>query len=215
MKLIDLTGQKFNRLEVVKRAISNTTFNKPKWVCFCDCGKAIEVSGLNLRSGNTKSCGCLQVERAKEAQYKHRSSYSPEYSVWAGMIGRCCNPFNTNYSNYGGRGIKVCERWRHSFQNFLDDIGKRPSPLYSLERINNDGNYTLSNCKWATRQEQNINRRNVRWITIGNDTKILKHWLKELNVSASTFHKRLKKGWGEIESLTHTPTANKNAGWIK
>lgn len=213
MKLIDLTGQRFTRLEVVQRAISNTASGKPRWVCFCDCGKAVEVAGLSLRNGDTRSCGCLQKEKAREAQIKHGGCDTTEYCTWANMLGRCRSDSFTGYYNYGGRGIEVCERWLN-FENFLKDMGKKPSPEHSIERIDNDGNYCPENCKWATRAEQSINKRNNKWISIGEKTKVLTHWLKELKMDPATFYQRLNKGWGEVESLT-TPTARDIARWTE
>lgn len=159
MKFLDLTGRRFGRLIVAERM---SRINRgTRWDCLCDCGKHITVYAHNLASGCTSSCGCLQREaraaRATHGQYRN-NSVSPEIKAWEKMRERCLNPKDISYKNYGGRGITVCKRWL-SFDNFLSDMGKRPSPKHSLDRINNDGIYEPSNCRWATRTEQNRNRR--------------------------------------------------------
>ncbi len=155
--LQDLCGTRFARLTVVsfagRRIYPDQT--KPLWNCVCDCGNTTVVQGGKLRSGVTRSCGCL----VREAHYihGHACERSAEYHTWDCMIQRCTNKNNTGWRYYGGRGIMVCKRW-HNFSNFLVDMGKRPIGL-TLDRINNDGNYEPGNCRWATRSEQNRNQR--------------------------------------------------------
>lgn len=161
---LDLTGQRFGRLKV--KALTLKIGRKVKWICRCDCGTPLIVHAGDLRSGNTKSCGCLQVERAREANTVHRhgeGSYrngrTPEFIAWQNMVARCSNPQHPSFRYYGGRGINVCERWRSSYENFLADMGRRPSPDLTLDRINNNGNYEPDNCRWATHSDQMRNRR--------------------------------------------------------
>lgn len=138
--------------------------------CTCDCGKAVEVLTFSLTSGRTQSCGCLQRERQSAtakvvglANKRHGESQkrTPEYSAWLSMHSRCGNPRHRAYANYGGRGIAVCERWA-AFENFLADMGRRPSEKHSLDREDNDRGYEPGNCRWATDSEQNSNRRRPR-----------------------------------------------------
>jgi len=175
--LIDRTGQRFGRLLVLKRA--NAEFGdcgRPKWLCRCDCGveKVVLGDDLNRRKGRgTVSCGCLQREnRAAQAlactgklgnHFVHGGTGTPEYILWAGIVQRCTNPRYPKWKYWGGRGITVCQRWRYSFQAFLNDVGKRPSPELQIDRINNDGNYEPGNVRWATRSQQNKNRHTEHW----------------------------------------------------
>lgn len=160
-KLVDLTGQRFGRLSVVSREQNNKN-NKAMWLCKCDCGNLKTILGSHLTSGNTQSCGCQRKDTMQKLLTVHghnrRGQRSGEYESWRGMIERCTNPNHQAYKDYGGRGIVVCERWRN-FENFLADMGSKPSKEYSIERIDVNGNYELSNCKWTTKTEQSRNKR--------------------------------------------------------
>lgn len=151
----DLTGQKFSRLTVVKRAPNKGS--QTQWFCQCECGICKSVARSALLGGLTKSCGCLNAE-AMQTRGTHRMSSTPEYKVWKTMNQRCGNPQTPGFAKYGAKGIKVCKRWSFSFENFIADMGLRPSPKHSLERKNNAKGYTPANCCWATATTQARNR---------------------------------------------------------
>lgn len=203
----DLTGQKFNRLTVVERRGSNKE-QRPLWLCRCDCGSEKLISGKSLRNGHAQSCGCynrdLTAIRNARHGYAARGSKLPEHNVWCRMRQRCANPKCSDFPLYGGRGIKVCERW-DSFDAFISDMGMRPSRKHSIDRIDVNGNYEPGNCQWSTVEAQANNKRNTRHLTLNGETKRLRDWAMALGIKRSTLQDRLSMGWSDERTLTTPP----------
>ena len=165
--------------------------------CVCDCGNNVTYTYRKLSRNRIKSCGCLR----NGSRFLHGMSDSIEYKSWEAMIDRCYNSKNTHYKRYGGRGISVCDKWRYSFHEFLKDIGRRPHLKYTLDRINNELNYTPDNCKWSTKTEQSFNKSNNILIEYNGHIKNLSVWAKEININSGTLSSRLKGGWTIEDSL--------------
>jgi hypothetical protein len=157
-KFIDLTNQRFGRLLAMERNGTGNT-GQANWKCLCDCGKVTNVLGDNLRRGLQVSCGCFHLEKITTHGATKGSKKSIEYKIWQEMRRRCADVHSESFQFYGARGITVCDRWLNSFENFFDDMGKRPSPRHSIDRIYNDDGYSPSNCRWATGTQQSINQR--------------------------------------------------------
>lgn len=196
-KMIDLHGKVFFRWTVISYA--GKKWNSTNiWKCKCVCGNIKDVASENLTSGKSTSCGCFKIEKTKISNKKHGATVNyhrpTEYNAWASMIGRCTNIKNKRFDYYGGRGIKICDRWLNSFENFLEDMGKKPTPKHSLDRYpNNNGNYEKSNCRWATHIEQCRNRRSNKWFEYDNKNMLLTDWAKHFNVNQNVLSVYIKK----------------------
>lgn len=195
-KLHDLSGIRFGRQVVISRAGTNKWGNAT-WLCLCDCGNRHVVPGGKLLSGQSTSCGCYAIEMRSKNATVHgytRRKKPRTLTIWNGMKARCLNPKSVSYSNYGARGIGICDEWL-SFKNFHEwAIANGYADNLQLDRIDNDGDYCPSNCRWVTRSENQKNTRRTRLITINGKTQCASDWIKELGVSKSTFYSDLRKG---------------------
>lgn len=187
-RLKDLTGRRFGIISVLHRVHPRGKSRKAYWMCRCDCGIEFEVRGSCLTRGIQTSCGC---ERYKNGRRRHGLSGKSILNVHRNMMSRCYNEGDQAFKYYGARGIVVCERW-HRIEHFLEDMG-HPSGGYSIERIDNDGNYDPGNCKWIPRTDQSRNTRQNRLVTINGVTKLLYDWLRETGRNHRTFYDRVDR----------------------
>lgn len=185
-----------------------------RWTFQCDCGNRTVVKVAAARSGKVKSCGCLHREGLIKRSTKHgmgsHGKRPPEYSVWIGMKDRCRNKNSTNYKNYGGRGITVCDRWMNSFVNFLSDMGHRPSSKHEIDRINTNGNYEPCNCRWASRSQNQRNKRNNRMLVYDGISLPVSQWADKLGIPARILRGRIRIGWPDYLVIS-TPQRTRRA----
>lgn len=207
-KLRDLTGQKFGRLKVIERSNSNKR-GRALWLCECECGKIKVISGTNLISNHTQSCGCLLMESRYKHGYEINGNVDRLYSIWRHMIERCYNENVESYKNYGGRGITVCEEWKNDIESFRKwAIENGYAENLTLDRKENDKGYSPDNCRWADLSMQANNRRSNVLIEYNGETKTLMQWCRELGISFSTTQNRLNLGWSVERAFNepvHTP----------
>jgi hypothetical protein len=199
------TPETFGRLTTIgPKFVLSDKRSRAYQVCQCSCGQKVVCRVDLLRSGRSQSCGCLQKERVSAVNTTHGLSRTLEFGIWKGMIQRCQNPNQSNYSRYGGRGIKVCDRWRgdSGFQNFIDDLGPRPSDNHSIDRIDVNGDYCPENCRWASVKEQARNKRNNRFLSYDGRNQCLSAWAKEFEMGETTLTTRLLSGWSVEKALT-------------
>lgn len=210
-KFIDITGNKYNKLTVIRRVESNIK-GLPRWLCQCECGNYTEVNGNNLKNSAVKSCGCLlkDPENAKHFGEPRKKEKTLEemrlYRIFRGMITRCENKNNPAYKNYGARGIKVCNEWRNNFVYFYQwaiDNGYKLG--LTIERINVNKDYEPFNCKWISRGQQNFNKRNSYNFTINGRKQCLSVWCKEYKMPYLTVYKRITKLGMSIEDALTKP----------
>lgn len=178
---IDMKGMCFSRLTVLEH-LKGKLGGNGYCICVCSCNDSVmrKVSSNKLLCGETKSCGCLSADLMKERFSTHKMSSKRIYKTWVSIKGRCYNTKDNSYYKYGGRGIKMCDRWFNSFINFFQDMGERPTPNHSIDRIDNNGNYEPNNCRWATTKEQSDNKRNTKKIFFKNKEWSILDFTKEI-----------------------------------
>lgn len=217
----DLVGRKFGRLTAIER--DDRFVNGKKivyWKCLCDCGREHSVRVYSLLNSAVRSCGCFQRESAAKRSLKHgiyagmRNKEPSFMTTWRGMLYRCEKPTFPAYKNYGGRGIRVCDRWRlgdgerQGFECFRDDMGPKPTSSHTLDRIDNEGNYEPSNCRWASRREQGLNTRVNHHVTLAGRRVTLTEAAESTGIPYNVLQGRLKNGWDEAKALA-TPHSSK------
>lgn len=199
------SGYIFGKLKVLRFSHSDNTY--AYFECVCECGEITVVTGQRLRSGNTTSCGCKRKLSIKKIRTTHGLSKTEEYDIWTHMKMRCMNPKDKKYKDYGGRGIKVCDRWsgKNGFENFFSDMGNKPTRGHSIDRKDNNGDYEPDNCRWATAKEQcNNTRRNVI-LEYNGEKHNIEQWAKKIGINPATIWSRLDKGWDIKSSLFDPP----------
>lgn len=199
VKKINLAGERFGKLTVIDETPLRK-FGHVVWKCNCDCGNVTMVASHYLSGGDTKSCGCIPV--SKHA-LKHGKSDTKAYKTWANMLSRCYSEINPRHPIYKAKGIIVCDRW-HVFENFYADMGDPPFSTSTIDRIDNSGNYELSNCRWATQRIQGNNRDNNKFITFKGKVQTIGDWIHELGLNRNTVYGRLRRGW-EVEAALSAP----------
>lgn len=203
-KVKDLTGKKFGRLTVIKR-VENNKFGQLQWLCKCECGNIKKIRGGHLKSGAIKSCGCLNKELTSKRTKTHGMRNSRIYRIWIHIRNRCYYENYIQYNLYGGRGIKVCEEWKENFGSFYNwAINNGYSNDLTIDRIDVNGDYEPSNCRWVTQKVQANNKRNNHYIEYKNETKTISQWEDVLKIPKGTISRRLYRGWS-IERALNTP----------
>lgn len=198
----DLTGEQFGKLTVLKKDESKGN-DRIKWLCLCECGNTKTIRGSDLRSGKIKSCGCARI---KGNHRTHNMTNTRIYRIWCNVKSRCTNSNIKQYKDYGGRGITVCDEWLNSFEAFYDwSIANGYAENLTIERIDVNGNYEPSNCKWATTKEQSLNRTDNHKLTCEGETKTIAEWSEITGIHRSTIESRLKAGLTIEQALSKAP----------
>jgi hypothetical protein len=211
VKAIDISGMKFGRVIPIKRCDYNDKNGNPFWECKCDCGTIFVVRSQCLKSGHTKSCGCLLNETTIKTHTKHNMSRTRPYTIWTNMLSRCSyEKYEKNLKNYIKRGITVCNEWK-TFDGFWKDMSEGYADNLSIDRINNDKGYDKNNCRWATSEQQNNNSRINRFLSYEGTTLSVRQWAKKLNIQNQVILSRIKSGRPIEEILSPNPLKYKYA----
>ncbi len=212
------TSKKYNRWTLISPA-PRSARGDLRWHCRCDCGTEAVVMQRTLLSETSRSCGCLSIEVFTKCNAAHNRTHgesksTPEYRAWLHMIARCYNQNVKRFEHHGGRGIRVCDRWHHSFENFLADMGRRPSASHSVDRRDNDGHYEPGNCRWATDKEQQNNKTNNFYVSVIGEKMSLRMACDHFGVEYKLVWGRIKHGWSLIDAMS-LPRARNVSGMAK
>lgn len=194
----NIVGRRFGRLLVIRQSDTKKAPSIQKYVCLCDCGRAKDIAATSLVRGASKSCGCLHRDVVSKHGHSAGGTGSPTYQSWVAMVARCTSPTSGGYSYYGGRGVTVCDRWLESFENFLEDMGERPDGK-TLDRIDDALVYSKATCRWATRKEQQRNRRNTLFVEIDGETITMKEAAEKFGIHYGTAMSRRRRGLSPAE----------------
>jgi hypothetical protein len=198
----NISGQKFNFLTAIKFEYSKN--NRHFWLFKCDCGNEKIIGKTYVLNDHTKSCGCWKLQNNRTIGITHNQSKTREFEIWLGIKKRCLNKNCHAYKDYGARGIMICDKWLISFEEFLADMGHAPSELYSIDRIDNNGNYEPSNCRWVTRKEQNNNTRRNRIFSYEGNNYTLSNLCDKLGLKYKLIYDRVTKlNWSLEEAICH------------
>lgn len=202
-KFTDLVGKNFGYLTVLKKT-NKKCATSIIWLCKCRCGNLIEVPTSRLKSGNTKSCGCLRYEKLKKANTKHGLTDTRIYNIWKGIKRRCNNPKCKGYKYYGAKGIKICDRWNNNFIEFYNWALKNGyNDTLTIDRIDNNGNYEPNNCRWATYKEQTNNMTTNHILEYNNRKLTISQWAETTGVKERTIRSRVIMGW-DVKRILET-----------
>ena len=200
----ELKGQRFGKLTVIEKAEKQGT--SQLWFCRCDCGKTVKIRANGLVRLGRDSCGCETSRKISEARFLHGETNSLLYSVWRGMKKRCLVPTARGYKNYGGRGIRICDEWKDdylAFKNWALNNGYKNG--LTIDRINNNGNYEPSNCRFTDYKQQANNRRSNRLLSVNGETKTIQEWADIMRVQRGLIANRKKMGWSDYDAVTKKP----------
>lgn len=205
-------GDVFGRWKVLSGPVHGNAPSKSNclyYICRCACGTEKPVNKSQLVTGKTRSCGCLSRDNTRERLTSHGKTGTREYRAWNAMKNRCNNPSCEKYQYYGGKGIRVCDKWNGSFESFLEDMGDCPEG-HTLDRIDANKDYTPDNCRWASWTTQSRNRSWNRLITLHGETRCVSEWSERVGIGANTLISRLNRGWSDEKTLTTPYMANQN-----
>lgn len=203
-RMIDITGKRFGRIVAIEPSKEIATNKSKKWICKCDCGTVKEIRSSDLRFGKVTSCGCWKDEKTSKRFKTHGKSNTLIYNIWTSMKGRCYRKTSKDYPNYGGRGIRICDEWKDSFMNFYNwSVANGYEERLTIDRIDPNGNYEPSNCRWIENEKQALNRRNSKYYEYDGLSLSAREWSEKLNINYNTMRDYLNRDMTVEEILNN------------